>query len=323
MEKKHFLISQWLRVIVVVSSAIVFFGAPYPVRAACNLKTINNASLTSSVCSVDSSTIEGVDTAITEGSTTNTAALTLTNSSITLNSNSTLVVGQIVLTGTSTISTLASGSKIEVGHGIWVTDADADGWAANFTLYDASASGRRRLALMRSTTTVDCNDNNYNVSNSCCIPTTWYADADGDGYGNPNVTQSSCTQPIGYVANNLDCYDANANAHPGSIYCSTVNRGDGSFDYNCSGSQTACGTVYNIQGNGTTFIQGRACNRRRCGTIFSRSINAFTYGSVSCGTSGYSCTGTSTIHVACQSDCTNLDATYCVSISASGTQACQ
>jgi hypothetical protein len=29
--------------------------------------------------------------------------------------------------------------------------------------------------------------------------TTWYADADGDGYGNPAVSQVSCNQPAGYV----------------------------------------------------------------------------------------------------------------------------
>ncbi len=38
--------------------------------------------------------------------------------------------------------------------------------------------------------------------------TTWYQDADGDGWGNPAVTQTTCLQPTGYVANSLDCNDA-------------------------------------------------------------------------------------------------------------------
>jgi hypothetical protein len=44
--------------------------------------------------------------------------------------------------------------------------------------------------------------------------TTWYADADGDTYGNPAVSQLACTQPSGYVANNTDCDDTNPALNP-------------------------------------------------------------------------------------------------------------
>ena len=43
--------------------------------------------------------------------------------------------------------------------------------------------------------------------------TTWYRDADGDGYGDASVTTTACDQPSGYVDNDEDCDDSSANNH--------------------------------------------------------------------------------------------------------------
>ena len=50
----------------------------------------------------------------------------------------------------------------------------------------------------------------------CITDTTYYRDADGDGFGNPADSILACSQPIGYVANNTDCNDGNPAVHPGA-----------------------------------------------------------------------------------------------------------
>jgi hypothetical protein len=43
---------------------------------------------------------------------------------------------------------------------------------------------------------------------------TWYADDDGDGFGDPGVTESACEPPLGFVAIPGDCDDADAAVNP-------------------------------------------------------------------------------------------------------------
>ena len=58
---------------------------------------------------------------------------------------------------------------------------------------------------------------------------TWYADSDGDGYGDPAVSQDAATQPSGFVDNADDCDDRDAAANPGA-----EERCDG-VDNDCDG----------------------------------------------------------------------------------------
>ncbi|MEZ4850477.1 MAG: YHYH protein [Bacteroidia bacterium] len=51
-----------------------------------------------------------------------------------------------------------------------------------------------------------------------CVETIWYEDADGDGLGNPDVSQSACEQPTGYVSDNTDTDDAGAGSTPVSAF---------------------------------------------------------------------------------------------------------
>lgn len=72
-----------------------------------------------------------------------------------------------------------------------------------------------------------------------CI--TWYFDKDGDAHAASSqldaVACSNQSPGIGYFATADDCYDDNKLAYPGQTQFFTFHRGDGSYDYDCSGSE--------------------------------------------------------------------------------------
>ncbi len=72
----------------------------------------------------------------------------------------------------------------------------------------------------------------------CPLPTTFYADADGDGQGDPNVPVVACARPPGAVANDDDCWDGNPDAKTGQTDWFGSDRGDGSYDYDCDNAET-------------------------------------------------------------------------------------
>jgi len=80
-------------------------------------------------------------------------------------------------------------------------------------------------------------DNNCNGMTDEGVQTTFYRDMDGDGFGNPAVTQLACSAPMGYVANDDDCDDTNGAIKPGATeVCDGVdNNCDGTIDNILSG----------------------------------------------------------------------------------------
>ena len=93
----------------------------------------------------------------------------------------------------------------------------------------------------------DCDDNDAGVNssieevcdgidNNCDgqidegVTETFYADADGDGFGDSTITVDACEAPSGYVPVANDCDDTNMDIYPGAPeFC------DG-LDTNCDGS---------------------------------------------------------------------------------------
>ena len=63
----------------------------------------------------------------------------------------------------------------------------------------------------------------------------WYADADGDGWGDPDDSTNDCVQPSGYVLSPRDCDDTVATTYPGSPEVC----GNGADD-NCNGVTDNC-----------------------------------------------------------------------------------
>ncbi len=109
-------------------------------------------------------------------------------------------------------------------------DADGDGWAACEDCNDAQAA-------INPDGTESCNgvddDCDGTVDEDDAVDAaTWYADTDGDSYGDPGNTTAACDRPSGYVADDSDCDDADAAVHPAAAErCNGVDDDcDGSVD---------------------------------------------------------------------------------------------
>ena len=106
----------------------------------------------------------------------------------------------------------------------------------------------------------DTQDNNCNGltdEEGAIDALSWYADADGDGYGTTSSVLS-CTQPIGFSAVSGDCNDANSAAHPARTEaCDDIdNNCDGIID---EGVRDTWFLDYDGDGYGNASFSLEAC----------------------------------------------------------------
>jgi predicted outer membrane repeat protein len=109
-------------------------------------------------------------------------------------------------------------------------DADSDGYGTSTVTSAACTAPSGYVA-----SSTDCDDSRATsypgASESCngydddCdgavddgVKTTYYRDADSDGYGDPANTTDACSAPSGYLADSTDCDDTDATRHPGATW---------------------------------------------------------------------------------------------------------
>ena len=149
-----------------------------------------------------------------------------------------------------------------VSAATYFIDADGDGYGSTDLTIDACTAPLGYVANAD-----DCDDTNAlvnpsaveacdNADNNCngqidegVSSTTYFIDADGDGFGSRDLTLDACEIPDGYVANADDCDDTNALVNPSAVEaCDNA-------DNNCNGQidEGVSSTTYFIDADGDGF----------------------------------------------------------------------
>ena len=134
-------------------------------------------------------------------------------------------------------------------------DADGDGFSAEDDCNDAEAAINPDAEELCDGVDNDCDGV---VDGADATGTqTFYADSDGDGYGDPDAMILGCEAPTGHVEDNTDCDDTDPNLNPESVWFADSDA-DGYGDP--ASSTTAC-----VQPSGT-LVDNTDCDDSSAGT---------------------------------------------------------
>ncbi len=157
----------------------------------------------------------------------------------------------------------------------WYADDDSDGYgdAASTTSACSQPSGyvsdntdcddSNAVSNPGASEVCDGRDNDCDGSVDEGAMPSWYADADGDGYGDASSSSEACAAPSGHVADASDCDDADAAINPGADErCDGV---DNDCDGDVDGPDSTDADTWFIDsdgdGYGATTYTTRACSQ--------------------------------------------------------------
>lgn len=124
-----------------------------------------------------------------------------------------------------------------------VQDLDGDGYDSDEDCDDSS-----ELINPGATELCDGQDNNCDDQIDEGVLSTFYADADGDGFGDPEIIIEACEAPVGAVPNANDCDDNDPQVFP-----SNSERCDG-IDNDCNGEiDDGVGDIYYVDSDQDGF----------------------------------------------------------------------
>ena len=108
-----------------------------------------------------------------------------------------------------------------------LVDADGDGYFEDEDCADTEAGIHPGATEICDGLDNDCDDE---IDEG--VAQEYYADTDGDGFGDSTSTVEACSRPSGYVTNGNDCDDTTADAYPGALeVCDSIdNDCDGEID---------------------------------------------------------------------------------------------
>ena len=144
----------------------------------------------------------------------------------------------------SNLNGVATAKNVVLSGAVSFADVDGDGYTSDTDCNDANAAINPGASEV-----CDGIDNNCNGNIDEGVQTTFYADADGDGYGDAASTTLACSVPAGFVADATDCNDANASINPGAAeVCNGI-------DDNCDGNidEGLTFTTYYADADGDTY----------------------------------------------------------------------